>query len=162
MLTNISWGNYIVVIVLLLVSWYLFVGLRFYLAEIREVVTGKRKLRNRRINDLEIHYDVVQPHAFTDTSLQLSVGEKGESILDIDAFVEGLKNVVKEAAQRKLVKTELQDRLSLLLCEYPSIKNTSFRSSVNELIVSECNRQDFISLSQLEVEELWSKNEKEY
>lgn len=159
MFTNISWGNYIVVIVLLFVSWYLFVGLRFYFAEIREVVTGKRKLRNRNANDLDIHYDVVRPQIFTDTYLQSSSGVQEESTLDVGAFVEGLKNVVKEAAQRKLVKTELQNRLSLLLCKHPSIKNSSFRSSVNELIVSECNRQDFISLSQLEVEELWSKIE---
>lgn len=159
MFTNISWGNYIVVIVLLLVSWYFFVGLRFYFAEIREVVTGKRKLRNRRTNDLEIHYEVVQPQIFTDTSLQSSFGEQEEPILDVDAFLERLKNVVKDAAQRKLVKIEFQDHLSLLLCEYPSIKNSSFRSSVNELIVSECNRQDFISLSHTEVEGLWSKKE---
>ncbi|NGY37279.1 hypothetical protein FQU23_007090 [Flavobacterium sp. XN-5] len=159
MFTNISWGNYIVVIVLLLVSWYLFVGLRFYFAEIREVVTGKRKLRNRRTNDLEIHYDVVQPPTFTDTSLQPSFGEPEKSIIDIDAFVEGLKNVVNEAAQRKLVKTELQDRLSLLLCKHPSIKNSSFRSSVSELIISECEKLDTISLSLEEVEQLWTKNE---
>lgn len=159
MFTNISWGNYIVVIVLLLVSWYLFVGLRFYFAEIREVLTGKRKFRNRNANDLYIHYDVVRPQTFRDTSLQSSFAEQEESILDVDAFLERLKNVVKEAAQRKLVKIEFQDYLSLLLNEYPSIKNSSFRSSVNELIVSECNKQDFISLSQTEVEELWSKNE---
>ena len=158
MFTNISWGNYIVVIVLLLVSWYLFVGLRFYFAEIREVLTGKRKFRNRNANDLDTHYDVVRPQTFRDTSLQSSFAEQEESILDLDAFLERLKNVVKEAAQRKLVKIEFQDYLSLLLNEYPSIKNSSFRSSVNELIVSECNKQDFISLSQTEVEELWSKN----
>lgn len=159
MFTNISWGNYIVVIVLLLVSWYLFVGLRFYFAEIREVLTGKRKFRNRNANDLDTHYDVVRPQTFRDTSLQSSFAEQEESILDVDAFLERLKNVVKEAAQRKLVKIEFQDYISLLLNEYPSIKNSSFRSSVNELIVSECNKQDFISLSQTEVEELWSKNE---
>lgn len=159
MYTNISWGNYIIVIVLLLVSWYFFVGLQFYFVEIKEIVTGKWKLQNRRTKDLEIHYDVVQPQTFTDTSLQPSFGEPEESIINIDAFVEGLKNVVKEAAQRKLVKTEFQSFLSLLLCEFSSIKNSPFRSSVSEMIISECNKLDFISLSQVEVEELWNENE---
>ncbi|MEZ7507259.1 hypothetical protein [Flavobacterium sp. Arc2] len=159
MFTNISWGNYIVVIVLLFASWYLFIGLRFYFVEIKEIVTGKWTIRNCRSKDLEIHYDVVQPQTFTDTSLQPSFGEPEESIINIDAFVEGLKNVVKEAAQRKLVKTEFQSYLSLLLCEFPSIKNSPFRSSVSEMIISECNKQDFISLSQVEVEELWNENE---
>lgn len=159
MFTNISWGNYIVVIVLLLASWYLFVGLRFYFVEIKEIVTGKWKLQNRRVKDLEIRYDVVPSQAINDTSLQPSFGGPEKSILDVDAFLERLKNVVEEAAQRKLVKKEFQGYLSLLLCEYPSIKNSPFRSVVSELIISECNKLDFISLSQIEVEELWKENE---
>jgi len=159
MFTNISWGNYIVVIVLLLASWYLFVGLRFYFVEIKEIVTGKWKLQNRRVKDLEIRYDVVPSQAINDTSLQPSFGGPEKSILDVDAFLERLKNVVEEAAQRKLVKKEFQGYLSLLLCEYPSIKNSPFRSVVSELIISECNKLDFISLSQIEVEELLKENE---
>jgi hypothetical protein len=159
MFTNISWGNYIVVIVLLLASWYLLVGLRFYFVEIKEIVIGKWKLQNRRVKDLEIRYDVVPSQAINNTSLQPSFGGPEESILDVDAFVERLKNVVKEAAQRKLVKIEFQGYLSLLLCEYPSIKNSPFRSVVSELIISECNKLDFLSLSQMEVEELWKENE---
>ncbi len=159
MFTNISWGNYIVVIVLLLVSWYLFIGLRFYFVVIKEIVKGKWKLQNRRVKDLEIRYDVVQSQAINNTSLQPSFGGPEESILDVDAFLERLKNVVEEATQRKLVKKEFQGYLSLLLCEYPSIKNSPFRSVVSELIISECNKLDFISLSQIEVEELLKENE---
>ncbi|AWG22824.1 MULTISPECIES: hypothetical protein [Flavobacterium] len=157
MFTNISWGNYIVVIVLLLASWYLFIGFRYYLFDITEIVTGKRKIRKRRIKDLEIHYDVVHPQTLTGTSKQTSLGETEETILDIDTFAEKLKNLVKVASQREVIKSEFIGHLSLLFTEYSSIKNSPFRSSVSELIISECEKLDTISLSYLEVEDLWNE-----
>lgn len=157
MFTNISWGNYIFVIVLLLASWYLFIGFRYYLFDITEIVTGKRKLRNHRIKDLEIHYDVVHPQTFTGSSKKTSFGETEETILDIDAFAEKLKNLVKDASQREVIKSEFIGHLSLLFTEYSSIKNSPFRSSVSELIISECEKLDTISLSHVEVEDLWNE-----
>ncbi|WP_016988467.1 hypothetical protein [Flavobacterium sp. ACAM 123] len=157
MFTNISWSNYIFVIVLLLASWYLFIGFRYYLFDITEIVTGKRKLRNHRIKDLEIHYDVVHPQTFTGSSKKTSFGETEETILDIDAFAEKLKNLVKDASQREVIKSEFIGHLSLLFTEYSSIKNSPFRSSVSELIISECEKLDTISLSHVEVEDLWNE-----
>lgn len=157
MFTNISWGNYIFVIVLLLASWYLFIGLRYYLFDITEIVTGKRKLRNRSIKGLEIHYDVVHPQTFTGASKHPSFGETEETILDIDAFAEKLKNMVKDANQREVIKSEFIGHLSSLLTEYSSIKNSPFRSSVSELIISECEKLDTISLSLEEFEDLWNE-----
>lgn len=157
MFTNISWGNYIFVIVLLLASWYLFIGFRYYLFDITEIVTGKRKVRNHRIKDLEIHYDVVHPQTFTGSSKKTSFGETEETILDIDAFAEKLKNLVKDASQREVIKSEFIGHLSLLFTEYSSIKNSPFRSSVSELIISECEKLDTISLSHVEVEDLWNE-----
>ena len=49
MLRGISWNNYIVVIVLLLIAWYLFVGLRYYFDDIKDLVNGKRKLQFRSL-----------------------------------------------------------------------------------------------------------------
>jgi hypothetical protein len=145
------------VIVLLLASWYLFIGFRYYLFDITEIVTGKRKVRNHRIKDLEIHYDVVHPQTFTGSSKKTSFGETEETILDIDAFAEKLKNLVKDASQREVIKSEFIGHLSLLFTEYSSIKNSPFRSSVSELIISECEKLDTISLSHVEVEDLWNE-----
>ncbi|CAM2938826.1 hypothetical protein [Flavobacterium frigoris] len=157
MFTNISWGNYIFVIVLLLASWYLVIGFRYYLFDITEIATGKRKLRNHRIKDLEIDYDVVHPQNFTDTCKQPSFGESEETIGDIDAFADKLKNMVKDASQREVIKSEFIGHLSSLLTEYSSIKKSPFRSLVSELIISECEKLDTMSLSHVEVEDLWNE-----
>jgi hypothetical protein len=162
MFTNISWGNYIVVVVLLLASWYLFVGLRFYFDDIKEIVTGKRKLKFHRLgktNYQEPQSELNYQNSPEMTSTQSSFGEFDTTFQDVDSLVERLKNVIADAAKRKLLKQEFLDYIKLILKEYPSVKDSPFRSSVSELIVSECDKLESITLTQTEAEELWDEKD---
>ena len=159
MFTNISWGNYIVVVVLLLASWYLFVGLRFYFDDIKEIVTGKRKLQFHRLgktNYQEPQSELNYQNSPEVTSTQSSFEEFDPTFQDVDALVERLKSFIADAAKRKLLKHEFLDYIKLILKEYPSVKDSPFRSSVSELIVSECNKLESITLPQEEAEALWN------
>lgn len=159
MFTNISWGNYIVAVVLLLASWYLFIGLRFYFDDIKEIVIGKRKLHFRRLGNTNYQETQSELH-YQDSSQgilpEATFGEFDTTFLDVDALVEQLKDIVTDAAKRKLLKQEFIDHLRLVLKEYPSVKNSAFSSSVSELIVSECGRLESITLTQREAEGLWN------
>ncbi|RTY88455.1 hypothetical protein EKL32_25150 [Flavobacterium sp. GSN2] len=157
MFTNISWGNYIVVVVLLLASWYLFVGLRFYFDDIKEIVTGKRKLQFRRLGNT--NYQEPQSELnYLDFEINTSESVASDTIFhEVDGLVKQLKNVITDAAQRKLIKQEFQDYMRLALIAYPLLKDSPYRSSVDELIVSECEKQGVILLSQQEVEALWDE-----
>ncbi|MFV8324280.1 hypothetical protein [Flavobacterium sp. ZS1P14] len=159
MFTNISWGNYIVVVVLLLASWYLFVGLRFYFDDIKEIVTGKRKLQFRRLGNT--NYQEPQSELnYLDFEINTSESESVASdtiFQEVDGLVKQLKNVITDATQRKLIKQEFQDYMRLALTAYPLLRNSPYRSSVDELIVSECEKQGAILLSQQEVEALWDE-----
>lgn len=160
MFTNISWGNYIVVVILLLASWYLFVGFRFYFDDLKEVISGKRKLQFRRLGDPNYgdfqselnHQDSPDP-----ISNQSSFGEFDNTFQDVDALVERLKDFIANARKRKLLKQEFLDYIQLIFKEYPSVKNSAFRSSVSELIVTECKTLDSISITQTEAEGLWNE-----
>ena len=160
MFTNISWGNYIVVVILLLASWYLFVGFRFYFNDLKEVMSGKRKLPFRRLGDPNYgdfqselnHQDSPDP-----ISNQSSLGEFDTTFQDVDALVERLKDFIADARKRKLLKQEFLDYIQLIFKEYPSVKNSAFRSSVSELIVTECKNLDSISITQAEAEGLWNE-----
>lgn len=158
MFTNISWGNYIVVIILLLASWYLFVGFRFYFDDLKEIISGKRKLQFRGFENSnyqdpqsELKYQE-SPEAISD---QNSLGEFDTTFQDVDALVGRLKSFIADAAKKKLVKKEFTYYLQLLLREFPSVKNSPFNSSVSELIVSECDKLESINLTQKEAEALW-------
>lgn len=158
MFTNISWGNYIVVVILLLASWYLFVGFRFYFDELKEVISGKRKLQflgfeNATYQDTEP--ELKNQESAELTSNQTSFGEFDTTFQDVDALVARIKTFITDAAKKKLVKKEFTYYLQLLLREFPSVKNSPFNSSVSELIVSECDKIESITLTQKEAEALW-------
>jgi hypothetical protein len=160
MFTNISWGNYIVVVILLLASWYLFIGLRFYFNDLKKVISGKRKLQFRRLGDPNYgdfqselnHQDSTGP-----ISNQSSFGEFDTTFRDVDALVEKLKDFIADARKRKLLKQEFLDYIQLIFKEYPSVKNSAFRSSVSELIVTECKNLDSVNITQAEAEGLWNE-----
>ena len=158
MFTNISWGNYIVVVILLLASWYLFVGFRFYFDDLKEVISGKRKLQFRGFENpsyedsqSELNYQEL-PEAISE---QISFGEFDTTFQDVDTLVGRLKTFIADAAKKKLVKKEFTYYLQLLLREFPSVKNSPFNSSISELIVLECEKFESITLTQKEAEALW-------
>ncbi|MFC5683587.1 hypothetical protein ACYE2N_00460 [Flavobacterium sp. MAHUQ-51] len=47
MLKGISWNDYLIVVVVLTIIWYVFVGVCYYYAELKEFLSGKRKLKFR-------------------------------------------------------------------------------------------------------------------
>jgi len=44
MFTNISWTDYFITVTILLAIYYLFVGIRYYAGDIKDLLSGKRKL----------------------------------------------------------------------------------------------------------------------
>lgn len=159
MFTNISWSNYIVVVVLLTASWYLFVGLRFYFNDIKEITAGKRKLQFPGLS--KVQYQEF-PSQLNEQDLPKSTSSESPSVEfdttfdDVDILVEQLNNSIADAAQKKLLKAEFIISLKSLMKEYPSIKNSPFSSSVSELIVSECEKLQYTILNQKEAEALWN------
>ncbi|MFH7012405.1 hypothetical protein ACHRV5_11060 [Flavobacterium sp. FlaQc-52] len=157
MFTNISWSNYIIVVALLLTSWYVFVGVRFYLDEIKNLISGKQRPQFRKSQDSYESTTMSDSQEVTALSYpQSSFGEFDTTFKDVDNLIERLKSVIAEAVKSKLLKQELIDYFRSVLLEYPSIKNSSFSSSVSEFIVSECEKSEAVSLTQAEAEALWN------
>lgn len=147
-----------VVVILLLASWYLFVGFRFYFDDLKEVISGKRKLQFRGFENP--NYQDIEPELKDQDSPELisnqtSFGEFDTTFQDVDTLVARLKSFITDAAKKKLVKKEFTYYLQLLLREFPSVKNSPFNSSISELIVSECEKLESITLTQKEAEALW-------
>ncbi|MGA9638981.1 hypothetical protein [Flavobacterium sp.] len=160
MLTGISWNNYIVVVVLILTVWYLFVGFRYYFGEIKEFVTGKRKLKFRAFSkkSIEAPYSDFSSANSKDILNSQDEFETADTVFnEVEELVIKLKNSITEATQKNFSKKDFEDCLQLILKEHSLISNSPFRSSINELIVSECEIQDSILLTYQEIEALWNK-----
>jgi len=158
MLRGISWNNYIVVVVLLSLAWYLFVGLRYYFDDIKDLVTGKRKPQFRSlvvksIPKLDANFDYQESNEILNTQVEF---ETVDPIFnEVEELTAKLKNAIIDVIQKKLTKKEFKDRLRLILKENTLLGNSSFRPSINEFIVSECEKQESVSLTHQEVEDLW-------
>lgn len=156
MLTNISWTDYFIAVAILLTVYYFFVGIRYFSADLRDLISGKTELKLRTLRLLDTGGKNIQ------TSEKNYPGESPalETITD-DDFVEvehligRLKNVIADASSRELIPLEFKQYLHLVLQEYPNIKNSPLRSSINELIASECEKYGAVTLSEDEVELLW-------
>ena len=60
-----------------------------------------------------------------------------------------------ESAERKLSKQQFQNYLRMLLEEYPYVKISSLRESINKLIVSESEKCPNLLLTLSEADSLW-------
>jgi len=156
MLTNISWTDYFIAVAVLLTTYYLFVGLWYFYADFKNLVSGKKELRFR----------AVPSHDTSDESILSSEANyPGESpalestidddLAEVEHLIGRLKNVIADASGRKLIPLEFKQYLHLVLQEYSNIKNSPLRSSINELIASECEKYGAVILSEDEVELLW-------
>lgn len=159
MFTNISWNNYIVVMVLLAAGWYLFVGLRFYLNDLKEIAAGKRKLKFHGLqkeNYLQSEPQLHTPYLPKTTSADAASGEFDNTFTQVDALIDQLRIAIADGAKTKLARQEFAYHLRSVLGQYPQIRDSSFSSSVSEVIVVECNKLGYFILTQSEAEALWS------
>lgn len=156
MLTNISWTDYFIAVAILITTYYLFVGLRYFSADLRDLISGKTELKLRTVWALDTGGENIQ------TSEKNYPGESpaletttDDDFAEVEHLIGRLKNVIADASSRKLIPLEFKQYLHLLLQEYPNIKNSPLRSSINELIASECEKYGAVTLSEDEVELLW-------
>ena len=157
MFTNISWSDYIIAVAILLTVYYLFVGVRYYSADLRDLLSGKRKLKFRASLPLDTGEEDTYP-AENNYQSEATAFEKttDDDFVEMEHLIERLKNVIADASQKKLIPQEFKQYLHLVLKEYPSVKSSPLRSSVNELIVSECEKYGAVTLSEDEVDMLWT------
>jgi hypothetical protein len=149
MLNNISWTGYIIAVAILLSLFYFYVGLRYFYTEIKDLFSGKRKLRLREAMPEEEGIENYHDHG---SDLQTSENDGFE---EVEHLIARLKNVIMGAPGKEPGPGEFREYLRLVLKEYPSLKNSPLRPSVNELIVSECEKYGAVTLSEDEVELLW-------
>lgn len=156
MFTNISWTDYSILIVLLGSLYYLFVGLRYYPTELKELLSGKRKL-NFRIPEFKKKNEAGWP------SLQTEVQDGDDSFgnttddtfNEVESLIAELKENIEKASKKQFIKQEFSYSLKVILKNYPQIQNSPFRSAIDELILSECEKHGTITLSEDDIVRLW-------
>jgi hypothetical protein len=149
MFTNISWSNYIIVISVLLVIWYLILVFKFYYPELKQIISGEKKIKilsfgNRSKRNLS-------------KPISSSFSESFDTLDDAEELSNRVLQTIEESAERDLSQKEFQNYLKLVLAEYPYVKISSLRENVNKFIVSECEKHPQLLLTYEQVDSLWEE-----
>lgn len=157
MFTNISWHDYLMGVSISLVIYYFIIGFRFYSVELKELLSGIGKLRfsNQLADSEEDQFIELSSDQGNQDYTSDHTGD--EEFAEVEELIARLKETIQNTATKKCDPQEFKHYLHLLLLEYPTVKTSLFRSSVNEFIVSECEKYGSLTLTEQEIEMLWNK-----
>lgn len=167
MFNSISWTQYLGFIVLLLIVYYIFIGVKFYSAELKQLFAGKRKIVDSLVvakNDFQAN-DAVKFH-FPESQVELfpsnqkyapQIQETDDTFQQVQELTAALKEVIKQAAEKNTIKEDFILSLQLLIKKYSFLKGSSFLAPINNLIASECEKYGYIPLSAEERVMLWNE-----
>ena len=159
MFTNISWSKYCIAIGLLVIIWYVFLGFRFYYQELKQFLSGKQNIKFSTLKNKKIEQSclVTNDTANSKSSLSASFSESLGTLEDADELSNILLNAITESSERNLSKDEFRYYLQLILKDFPLVKDSTFRTMINEVMVSECEKHPQMILTYAEVDGLWDE-----
>lgn len=148
MFTNIPWSSYLTVIGILVIIWYLVIILKFYSTDLKKILSGEKKLKipSFRKNS---------QNSKGPKSISASFSESFDTLEDAEELAKRITQAVEESAEKKLSKEQFQNYLSMVLEEYPYVKISSLRESINKLIVCESEKYPALLLTLSEADSLW-------
>lgn len=156
MLTNISWTDYIVSVIIILTIYYLFIVIKYYSNELKELLSGKRKLKLKvapHINTKDKNFFYNEENI---SQIDASFKEiREEGFEDVKQLIERVKIAVANACQKEMNLEELKSSLHRIIKEYPFLRTSSLRSSINELVLSESQKYGLVTLKADELDWLW-------
>lgn len=156
MFTNISWSNYTIAIGILLIIWYLIVGLKYYYTDLKKVLSGEQKLSFLHFRKKELT-SKLSNESIIQKSISSSFSEPFDTLKDAEELSDRFLLALEESVERNISNEEFQNYLRLVLAEYPYVKISSLREKVNDLMVSECEKHPQLLLTYTQVEMLWEE-----
>ena len=153
------WTTYAAVLSPLLTGYYIFIGYKFYRADLRSAFSGKQNrpkaAEKKKAPSITVDQQTVKPeiqlHQETDEQ-RLPDEETYQVVEQLHAH---LVTAIEEAHEKQYNKTDLIFLIQMSLKDYSFLKDTPFRISVNRLIDAECAKYGSMLLSEEEFEELW-------
>jgi len=160
MLNSISWNSYLVAVVTLLVLWYLYTGFRYYSSEIKQILSGRKKiafpsLGKKTKNDCLPSSDQEDGKP---TNLNEAFQESFATLDEVKELSARLTKAVSESAELGRPRQEFKNYIRFILSEYPYVKISSLRSNVNNLLAYETKKHPELLLTSTEADELWEQN----
>jgi hypothetical protein len=142
MLRNIPWSNFLSILAILTIGYYLIIGLVYYRSSIRAIFRRGRRL----------------PNAASDQSgaqEQLDPADVRDDFASTKEAIDKLKSVIERATADGVDRQDLLHVVSFHLEPYKILHGTAFGVAINNSITRECDQYGH-NLSEDELDAIWS------
>ncbi|MDP9077752.1 MAG: hypothetical protein M3O71_10045 [Bacteroidota bacterium] len=157
MLNHLSWTSYFEGVITLLIIYYLYIGVRYYAADIKQLLapTGKSGPGTKLPEQL-VFSDAEHQSAGLPEEVSYEHGRyQDDDIQDADKLISSVKKRITAASGTAYAPVKLLTELKAVFQEHPSLKNSPHRPAINELVVTECERTGVAELTEEEVDQWW-------
>lgn len=152
MFSSYSWtehiSTYLVTVVVLCVLYYCYVMYRYFPKERKALFS-----RNGEKTDNEDGYTQDSGHA--PGGEEAYSNEVSNAINESEALMGMIKRLVSDSVTQNYTRSDLLMYLKGTFQQFPDLNEPSFRLSVNEFVVAECESRGSILLKEEEVDLLW-------
>jgi len=145
MFSTISWSNYGVTVLILVLVWYGFVCFKWYGSSCRRIFKGR--LHGTTPDDSS--EDPKNTDVFSEFT------EPFDTLADARELYDKLLGAVTESRERNLSTAEFRNYIHYILEGYPYVKNSSLREKINSLMVIECSKSPPFTISLKDMDGLW-------
>lgn len=158
MLNNISWQGYWTTIVLLTLAYYIVLYLVYFRRQLPSLLAKRESSPKQPTASPAVASFLQaqnQPSLFPEeTADEFTVPDGEEGIVyacmdELNAYFEGAK-------KQKIAKPELLFALQRILAKHPSLKQSAYKASLSNVIVSEAEHHCSLHLSEAEVVQVWA------
>jgi hypothetical protein len=160
MLNHLSWTSYFEAVILLLVVYYLFIGLRFYPGGLRRLL-GAGHAKNQPGQPLPAALVYQEPDG-TESGPATPGYPDGDnlpddSITQADTLMKLVKNrIAARQSDSPYARAAIIRRIKEIFKEHTWLKDSPHRPAINELVVTECKKTGTALLTEQEVDQWWS------
>ena len=147
MLKSITWSSYWLIIVAVIFIYYIIICGKFYVNEIKNIFARNSRLYKEKGRNF--------PSFCKNEKDDAHFKSTDELMRAINQFVSEIKTTLEHSAKNRLMKEEIIFSIQHLSKKYALIKNSPFKSFINNYVLAECSNYCSIHLDEDELNMLW-------
>lgn len=139
MLSQITWSSYWIAVILLLVFYYLVIGLLYY--------------RNDLSNSMKRH---LESRTRAEDEQEEEEPSSQESFKELESIVANIKGTLEKAG-KEANKEELLQSFGEILASYEGLEVPAFRVAINNYIIGHAEKSCAITFREEELNQYWQQ-----
>lgn len=132
MLNNITWQQYLAALAIAVILYYLVVGYKFYLPQIKQILSGRQfgnASANKQIGDAELN--------------------------ELEDVTRDLRYGIFERADKPTDKEQILEQLRRRLAGYKGLERPAFRTAVNNFVIYHAHELCGLLFTKEELNRIW-------